>query len=1530
MQCKRSVGPVTALVILFMLQSVSQLAVNESSTFEAADNSNQIDRVHFELQDGVYNEAVGTYSHNEIPEQRPIQADTVIGTFDEFGLELSRPISAEWLQPRSDLLLILTSEQSNLKEVRVAINEIPEVVIREYLPPSGFVLQGTQSGLRQAANLSSVYTSHNVPIALILQSELQDILLLEGGESVLLGEKMRIEGWYGEDGPEQTVSLIDDSEAIKQDLADVVSQSLENIIHWGSGRYEGDLLDVDLIDIAHQPSVAVIRFNPAYKIHNNEARSHMNINNMQSYFTTDLDGSGQIVAVADSGLDEDHGDFGTRVIANNDVINDGSTADKWSGHGTHVSCTVLGDGFRGSFAGVAPKAQLYFQAMENDNTGDLQSPSLNSLLNSAYTGGARTHTNSWGLDGGFGQYSSESRDADDVASNYDRYYSGGEGLTILFAAGNDGPDSGTISPPATAKNVITVGMHQNRYQGAPDTIMQDSSRGPLDDDRIKPDVLAPGGYVWSCRAQEANDTGDASGSSSWYLEYSGTSMATPNAAGAAVMIREYLEEIALRESPQGALVKALLILGAEDVGTRDIPNNHEGWGRVNLRNSLAPPDGQGIWVDDRSQLSATGNSKFYTFDIDKGGEQFKAVLAWSDEAASTWSQTQLVNNLNLEVTDPNGLTYLGNDFVNGSSTTGGSADTLNNVEVVLIDSAMVGTWTVEIIDANHGGSSGQTFSLAVMGHGINDLKPDLVMVENGFTIDVAIPSVGQEVELESVVANTGNIRSDPFEVKLEVDGQEIDAQTLELNGGSERTLVWSWTPQHAGENVVSFVIDNDEQVIETLEINNRQDVRINVSQPGVAITSTKAVQQLLDPEQISTTWQITLQNTGLLQTNASIGETGLIHVQDGTELNWYVGLSGNQYQLLGRESVDLSVTLVHGKLPAPGTYRIALSAIDLDNSLTANFDLDMIVGKIPDARIESDYDIVPVNPTEATIVPLYLFNHGNTEIAYDLQVQPPNGWEVYFVQDFSKSQFATSSSIPMGEFETIEMVIEPPPVVPNSGLQTSITISVNSITDSVVNWIIELPIEVEAVKSVEISTESSLVDLQPNSEIVTVFTIENSGNLDVKLYPTFILPPGVQMIGSDGNVDLGIGERVFYLVTFQISSSAKSGEAKVHFDNGSDRFTWTDNFSIQIFPQPSLQFQKVIFPDGKEYTASFYGSGAHPAGAELRFIWQLTNDADIQWQPIVTPISDSQLSVICDTPSMIGYQESTELSCTVFTNITAEPFTEPNFSLNFSGSGTQYSETFSLYIDGTEAVSWSELTSNTFKEGESKEIQLLVTNSGTLPFNHMISCSVNQNWDVEVIGDGIVDLAVGESKTVKLIVTPKTDGIAEISLTFPAAENADSATYVFAANAEKQAIQSAAFGIPLVHIGLFSVFILAIVGAGIFLLKPKSGKQSIPFLPIPTNNLPNQPVQAPHGAQPIPQSLLAPAIFQPGQRIAAVVEASKPAAMCWQCRSPISGKVIGCPKCGARYCGSDTENCNISRLQTCLGCQSPVSTFISE
>ncbi|MEC7411654.1 MAG: S8 family serine peptidase, partial [Candidatus Thermoplasmatota archaeon] len=373
------------------------------------------------------------------------------------------------------------------------------------------------------------------------------------------------------------------------------------------GRWRGDLATTDLLTLALQPSVMWLGPEPTFAIANDQARQHMRVSNVANGFTTSLNGSGVIVAVADSGLDADHGDFGARVLSNTDVVGDGSTADRHSGHGTHVACTVLGDGSRGGYAGVAPQAELIFQAMENDNNGQFLSPSLNYILNQAYSQGARIHTNSWGSSqvSDQGKYTSSAEDIDDRTAAYDRTHANQEGLLVLFAAGNDGPGTGTVGAPSTAKNTLTVGNHQNRYSGAPDTMMSGSSRGPTDDGRIKPDVVAPGGYVRSCRAQEAGDTGSASWSNQYYLEYTGTSMATPNAAGAAALVREYLVEIALRPEPQGALVKALLILGAQDMGTRNIPNDDEGWGRVNLRDTLAPTGGRGIWVDDRSLLSST-------------------------------------------------------------------------------------------------------------------------------------------------------------------------------------------------------------------------------------------------------------------------------------------------------------------------------------------------------------------------------------------------------------------------------------------------------------------------------------------------------------------------------------------------------------------------------------------------------------------------------------------------------------------------------------------------------------------------------------------------------------------------------------------------------------------------------------------------------------------------------------------------------------------------------------------------------------
>ena len=676
-------------VLLLLLSTSSSLLLPKDGASGEATTFNP-EWVRFDVREDVYREAQGLLDEGLSTETRAPLAQSPMGVFDVGGLRLNQPVPEALLEPRFDVLLLIVSNELRLQDVRGGLGQVPGLAVREYIAPSGLLVQGTPAALVEAEQQPGVMTSHAVPLGFFLDQDLLDIVLFERGESALETMLLRLDGWRDDAGPMDAVSLLDRTGvSLEQSLEDVAREVFDDWRAWDEGRYEGTLDGVDLPTLLRQPSLMQLRPDPAFAAFNDQSRGHMNANAMTTYFTTDLDGSGQTVAVADAGLDEDHGDFGTRVVGNYDVIGDGSTADRHSGHGTHVACTVLGDGFRGGYGGVAQAAELYFQAMENDNTGNFQSPSLNNLLNTAYNAGARTHTNSWGSSSASQQskYNSETEDVDDRASYYDRYYNGRQGLTILFAAGNDGPNSGTVSPPATAKNIISVGNHKNRYSGAPDVMMSGSSRGPTEDGRIKPDLVAPGGYVRSCRAQEAGDTGTATWRNTYYLEYTGTSMATPNAAGAAAMVREYLEEIAQRPSPQGALVKALLVLGAQDIGTRDIPNKDEGWGRVNLRNSLAPPGGQGIWVDDRSVMSGTGNSKLYSFNVSQSSGMFKTVLTWSDERGSRFSTAQLVNDLDLEVTAPDGTVYKGNDFANGRSTTGGSRDSVNNLEVVLIDNA---------------------------------------------------------------------------------------------------------------------------------------------------------------------------------------------------------------------------------------------------------------------------------------------------------------------------------------------------------------------------------------------------------------------------------------------------------------------------------------------------------------------------------------------------------------------------------------------------------------------------------------------------------------------------------------------------------------------------------------------------------------------------------------------------------------------------------------------------------------------------
>ena len=1507
-------------VLLLVLSTSSSLLLSDdggqgdSSTFNP-------EWIRFDVREGVYNEAFGLLDEHLVNEERAPLALSTFGTFDAQGLELLRPVPADLLEPRFDTLLLIVSNEMRLHDVRSELNDQPGLTVREFIAPSGLLVQGTPSALTQAGEHPAIITAHAVPIGMFLHDDLMDIVLFEEGETALQGLLLRMDGWRDDGGPVDTVSLSDDTGVLlNQNLGEVASEVFDDWRAWDAGRYEGTLSAVDLTVLLRQPSLMQLRPDPAFSAFNDQSRGHMKTNTMTTYFTTDLDGSGQIVGVADAGLDEDHGDFGTRVVGNYDVIGDGSTADKHSGHGTHVSCTVLGSGFRGGYGGVAQAADLYFQAMENDNTGNFQSPSLNNLLNTAYNAGARTHTNSWGSSAASEQakYNSETEDVDDRANYYDRYWNGAEGLTILFAAGNDGPNSGTVSPPATAKNVISVGNHQNRYSGSPDTMMSGSSRGPTEDGRIKPDLVAPGGYVRSCRAQEAGDTAGATWSNNYYLEYTGTSMATPNAAGAAVMVREYLQEIALRPSPQGALVKALLVLGAQDIGTRDIPNEDEGWGRINLRNSLAPPGGQGIWVDDRSVLSGTGNSKSYAFNISQANGQFKAVLAWSDERGSRFSSAQLVNDLDLEVTAPDGTVYLGNDFSNGRSATGGARDSVNNLEVILIDTASTGTWTVKVKDTQHSGSRAQPYAIAVSGYGVNDLRPDPKVVPEDFDMNVGIPQVDDPVQLTTSFFNFGNVKADSFPIAFEVNGVEESRTSIELGAGVKRVVLWPWTPATAGETTLTFIIDPDDEMEEIREDNNRFDVQVNVTAPGVKLETTTQAITLDSSETTTTSWNISLTNTALIPTNASMQTGDVVHVESGQTMPWYIGSTDSNFSMEGQASESIIVTLVHPAPPSPGTYRIDLLALDVDNGVDYPLEIDMIVPDLPEAAVEFDYQVVPVHPANPTNMTIRFFNNGNAPIGYDLFLEAPVGWQAGFTNLGSEAGASSGSTglINSEAFRAVGLMFTPPQVMTAAGAERVVKLTAVSQTEQQELTVFEIPIQVLTVREMSIDLESSIGVLRPDSSVTLRYSLEHEGNVDFNFTPSFELPSGWSVASSLDFVELPWATSKNLLYTLEAGNNARSGTIKLHLDNGSNRFTWEGVLDVEILPEPTLTFVGLELQDGTSFGTP-QGAGSHPSGESLKFTWLLGNAAETVWSPSASLQLDPGLFGECTPVDPVGIGDVSPVVCNVLIAANMAPMSEPSFTLVLSDAGVEQTTTVGLLVAPNEQVAWDIGSVPVLTTGQERQVTIEITNTGNTALQRQVVTEAPSKWSASVDGNDIVELEVGQSVLVRLNLRADTPGSETITVSLAQSTASDS-TFSFAITSSGEPMgTSGESGLDstLAVALLFVVLIAAFATLGTSVLRGRSAPKTA------------QPVMPLRAATPAPTPTVqtAPAPVATSSTSAA---SGAPPPMCWACRQPITTAMLGCPSCGARYHAAGVGGCTASPLESCVNCGGPTSAFV--
>ncbi|MEF8874305.1 MAG: S8 family serine peptidase [Candidatus Thermoplasmatota archaeon] len=582
-------------------------------------------------------------------------------------------------------------------------------------------------------------------------------------------------------------------------------------------------------------------------------------------------GDGETIAVADTGINPDHLDFQNRV--SDGYYWEGSSWEDNHGHGSHVAGSAAGNTYNGTGAtidqfdfsenlgpyyaaqGPAYNSELYSAKIFDANGGWVgPNESFEIIEVTAQNSDTYIHSNSWGTTVDLGQYLENSEAYDAAVRDANRDTEENEPMVVVVATGNEGPDYNTVGAPATAKNVIAVGGTENFipepdfiYNDNPDNVSDFSSRGWTNDNRIKPDVTAPGGGIVST-GNEGQDS---------YLGMSGTSMACPTVSGSSAVVVEWYEDT-YGHKPSPSMVRALLINTASDLdddngNTGPIPNRDEGWGMVNLPALIDSEQGFSQ-LEDQETLLETGDVQEYEVMYDEISDPLKVSLTWTDKEAQAGDTQVLKNDLNLEVISPTGEVFTGNSFQDGWTppdegamsdfdTTGDGYDDVNNVQNVYIHPSNLeqGEYTIRVIgedipeDANNDGVPNQDYSLVARIADEHDftgpLPPSDPIPEDGAS------DIGQDAELSVQVGHEemlqGEKTSNDVESDSRISSHDISPGEIDDDSNSPQAEAdWRWLYQGDWRAVIDTALGLPEPGVwyGAIRLNLSSDVGRNLTQ----------------------------------------------------------------------------------------------------------------------------------------------------------------------------------------------------------------------------------------------------------------------------------------------------------------------------------------------------------------------------------------------------------------------------------------------------------------------------------------------------------------------------------------------------------------------------------------------------------------------------------------------------------------------------------------------------------------------------
>lgn len=500
-----------------------------------------------------------------------------------------------------------------------------------------------------------------------------------------------------------------DIDEIGQRVANQTSGTVQNIIKLPNNFFNVVRIEMPLDQVERAAQVPdVIRIDSWGKPTIEDERSSMIIaGNYTSTVTIapagynpltqfGVDGTGVTISMVDDGVSIP-GTGGFYLTSGNTLDGPlrGSTSGASGGHG-HLNASIIsGTTPYGPLdpqnyvygLGVAPKSNIInipmlkagYTGTEANAYGDtVITTGVNGILGTISNNSWGNGTNSNVYDSYTAQFDGYARDASAAASI--------DPVLLVFSAGNSGPSALSLTRPKTAKNIIATGNSENLRTELSasannlDDLASSSSRGPAADGRVKPDITAPGTVITGSRAGTCGSvTSCFDTNHAWST---GTSHAAPQVAGAAALFTQWWKNNNSGAVPSPALVKASVILTGQEMGganaTTPVPNGNEGWGRLNMKYMLNP--GAPIkHVNQTVTFSNPGESTTLAGVVADSTKPVRVTLVWTDPPAA--ADPALVNNLDLTVTIA-GVVYRGNVFASGLSTTGGTADTLNNVENV--------------------------------------------------------------------------------------------------------------------------------------------------------------------------------------------------------------------------------------------------------------------------------------------------------------------------------------------------------------------------------------------------------------------------------------------------------------------------------------------------------------------------------------------------------------------------------------------------------------------------------------------------------------------------------------------------------------------------------------------------------------------------------------------------------------------------------------------------------------------------------